>query len=111
MSIEQIRQSVITALLGDEKLSAPEHCRYAVGELLRIARAADKTPPLTTISILVYPKASPGQNVHYCLRVSNTEEGTHIINTVSTAGFPEYNGLIDQAPGFFSQMKETDTIV
>jgi hypothetical protein len=103
MSTEQVCDVILDLQLKDPTTQSPFNCRYAVGKMAEIA---DKTDPTVITEILVYPYASPDEDVHYALKV-----GENIFNPVKAAGFPRYTGPIKKAPGLLRFMNTTKEVL
>jgi len=103
MSIEQVCSAILDLQLKDSAIRSPFNCRYSVEKMTEIA---DKTDPNVITEILVYPYASPDEDVHYALKVGNT-----VFNPVKTAGFPRYNGPMEKAPGLLQSMNTAKEIL
>lgn len=106
MSIEEICSEIYKLQRKDPWVQTPHNCRYAAEEMMRVAIEADQTPPHVEVDILVYPKASPNEGVHYAVKA-----GPLVFNSVRTAGFPLYFGPLKNAPGLIPHMKVTEKVI
>lgn len=106
MSIEEIDSRIHDLQLEDSLVQAPGFSRYAAERMMRAAIEADQSPPHVKVEILVYPKASAGEGVHYAVKA-----GPLVFNSVRTAGFPRYLGPLESAPGLIPHMKVTKEVI
>jgi hypothetical protein len=103
MSIKEVDSAIRNLSINDEHMQTPEWCRYATEEMIKVAEKADVTPPHAKIEILVYPKASAAEKIHYAVRASSPE-GDEVFNPNPAPLFPQYIGSFNQAPGLISRM-------
>ncbi len=111
MSVKEVAEAIYRLQREDEKVQSPGECRYAAGKMMSVAQKADISPPHAKTEYLVWPEAEAGvEKIHYAIRVS---DGTEVktFNPSPAAGFPQYNGNSELAPGLIPQMKVTERVL
>lgn len=106
MSAENICAFVRGLIQEDDSLTDANTCRDSVS---KIAEVLKEQFPKAKVSVLAYPEAKEGENVHYAV-LFRVGERDFIINAVKAPGFPLFIGELENAAPTFGCMKEVSEI-